>query len=264
MVATHLRRGLIAGLLAGLLAGVFAFAFGEPAVSGAISLEEASAESSSSGHSEQASQGEHSHSEQAEGANEGHSHGGEKALVSRSMQKVGLFFATGIYGISLGGIFGLAYSYFRDRLSQASEWGRSLSLAGAAFVGAILIPFIKYPANPPTVGAPETIGSRTIDYFSMTILSLAVVLVAWWAARRLKERGVSAPVRQLTVVLGSLVAVGILFLIFPPTADTGEFPAGLLWQFRVSSLSTQAVFWAALGALFGLLGERAMRQRSTG
>jgi predicted cobalt transporter CbtA len=48
---------------------------------------------------------------------------------------------------------------------------------------------------------------------------------------------------------------------FPPTAPTGEFPSGLLWDFRVASFGTQLVFWAALGAVFGLLGERAARRR---
>lgn len=254
MVATHLRRGLVAGLLAGLLAGLFAFAFGEPAVSGAIGLEEAGSASPSGG-AEQAFRGGHSHSEQAGAAGGGHSHADE-GLVSRPAQKVGLFFATGIYGVTLGGIFGLAYSYFRDRLTQASEWGRSLSLASAAFVGAVLIPFIKYPANPPTVGDPSTIGSRTIDYFSVMVLSLVIVLLAWWGARRLRERGVSAPARQLALGTGSLIAVGVLFVVFPPTADAGDFPAGLLWEFRISSLGTQAVLWTALGCAFGLLCER--------
>lgn len=240
MVATYLRRGLIAGLLAGLLAGLFAFAFGEPAVDGAIRFEEASA------------------------ASAGHDHTGgqeEEALVSRPMQKVGLFFATGLFGVTMGGIFGIAYAYFRGRLSQGSEWGRSLSLAGAVFLGAIFIPFIKYPANPPTVGDPATIGARTAQYFTMETLSLLVVLVAWWTARSLKERGMSAPARQLSVVAGSLVAFGMLFSVFPPTSATGEFPAGLLWDFRVASLGTQVVFWAGLGMLFGLLGERAARRR---
>jgi hypothetical protein len=249
MVAEYLRRGLLAWLLAGLLAGAFAFAFGEPTVDGAIRYEEASAAAAAAGR--------HSH-----GGEGGHSHGGEEeVLVGRPMQKAGLFFATGIFGTTMGGLFGIAYSYFRGRLSRESEWGRSLSLAGAVFLGAILVPFVKYPANPPTVGDPATIGARTAQYFSMEALSLLVVLGAWWAARRLKERGMGGPARQLSVVAGSLVAFGLLFLAFPPTSPTGEFPSGLLWDFRVSSLGTQVVFWGCLGAIFGLLGERAARGR---
>ncbi len=241
MITTYLRRGIAAGLLAGLLAGLFAFFFGEPTVDGAIQIEEAAAAE--------------------EAAVAGHSNEEEEEIVSRPIQKVGLFFATGLSGIFVGGIFGMAYAYFGGRLASGSEWIRSLSLAGALFVGAFLVPFLKYPANPPTVGDPATIGSRTAAYFAMVALSLLVVLGAWYVARRLRERGgVAAPARQLAVGLGIAVAVGVLFLVLPAGPDPGEFPAGLLWDFRLSSLGTQLVLWAGIGVIFGLLCERANRR----
>ena len=243
MVAPYLRRGIAAGLLAGLLAGLFAFFFGEPTVDGAIQIEEAAAAGQ--------------HEEEVAG---GRGHEEEEEVFSRSTQKVGLFFATGLSGMLVGGIFGMAYAYFGGRLASGSEWIRSLSLAGALFVGAFLIPFLKYPANPPTVGDPATIGSRTTAYFALVALSLLVVLGAWYAARTLRERGVAAPVRQLAVGLGIAVAVGVLFLILPAGPDPGEFPAGLLWDFRLSSLGTQLVLWAGIGVIFGLLCERANRR----
>jgi hypothetical protein len=247
VLASYLRRGIAAGLLAGLLAGLFAFFFGEPTVDGAIQLEEAAAA------------GQH---EEEVG---GRGHKEEEEIFSRSAQKVGLFFATGLSGVLVGGIFGMAYAYFGGRLASGSEWTRSISLAGAIFVGAFLIPFLKYPANPPTVGDPATIGSRTTAYFALVALLLLVVLGTWYAARTLRERGgVGAPVRQLAVGLGAVVAVGVLFLVLPAAPDPGEFPAGLLWDFRLSSLGTQLVFWAGLGVVFGLLCERANRREPLG
>ncbi|MDQ3638090.1 MAG: CbtA family protein [Actinomycetota bacterium] len=243
MFASYLRRGIAAGLLAGLLAGLFAFFFGEPTVDGAIQLEEAAAAGQ--------------HEEEVAG---GRGHEEEEEVFSRSTQKVGLFFATGLSGMLVGGIFGMAYAYFGGRLASGSEWIRSLSLAGALFVGAFLIPFLKYPANPPTVGDPATIGSRTTAYFALVALSLLVVLGAWYAARTLRERGVAASARQLAVGLGVVVAVGVLFLVLPAGPDPGEFPAGLLWDFRLSSLGTQLVLWAGIGVIFGLLCERANRR----
>ncbi len=243
MVLPYLRRGLAAGLLAGLLAGLFAFLFGEPSVGGAIELEEAA--------------GSYDHGEEAVGEH-------QEEVFSRSTQKVGLFFATGLSGAFVGGLFGIFYAYFRGRLASGSEWNRSLSLAGAAFVGTFLIPFLKYPANPPTVGDPTTIGSRTAAYFAMVALSLLVVLGAWYAARTLRARGVSTPARQLAVGLGVAVAVGIPFLVLPAGPDPGEFPAGLLWDFRLSALGTQLVLWAGLGVIFGLLCERANRREPFG
>ena len=229
MITPYLRRGMAAGLLAGLLAGLFAFLLGEPSVDGAIGLEEAAGD-----------------------------HGEE--IFSRSTQKIGLFFATGLFGVTVGGLFGIAYAYFRGRLASGSEWNRSLSLATALFAGAFLIPFVKYPANPPAVGDPSTIGERTASYLAMVALSLLVVLAAWYAARELRARGTVTPVRQLAVGLGVVVAVGVLFLALPAAPDPGEFPSGLLWSFRLSSLGTQLVFWAGLGVVFGLLCERASRR----
>ena len=231
MIALYLRRGMAAGLLAGLLAGLFAFVTGEPLLDQAIGLEEPA-----------------------------HVHGGDEEVFSRSTQKVGLFFATGFTGTFVGGLFGLVFAYFRGRLASESDWGRSLSLAAAIFAGAALFPFLKYPANPPTVGDPATIGARTTAYFAMVGLSLLAVLVAWYASGLLRERGVSTPVRHVTVGLGLAAVVTALFVALPATADPGDFPAGLLWSFRLSSLGTQLVLWTGLGVLFGALCERANRR----
>lgn len=239
MTAKLLRRGLLAGLLAGLLSGAFAFALGEPTIDQSTQLEQLA----SDGH--------------------GHSHGeaDEEELFSRTGQKAGLFFATGLFGVTSGGIFGLAYAYFRDRLQATTEWGRSLTLAAAGFLAVFLIPFLKYPANPPAVGDPETIGSRTAAYFALMGLSLAVAVAGWAAARILRRRGMGAPARQMLVAAGCAVIVAAAFALLPAPPDAGGFPAGLLWELRMSSLGTQAVFWLGLGCAFGLLGERAASKR---
>ena len=230
MVSTYLRRGMAAGLLAGLLAGLFAYLVGEPLLDRAIAFEEASA---------------------------GHEHGEE--VFSRTTQKVGLFFATGLFGTTVGGIFGLVFAFFRGRLAAEGDLKRSLYLTAALFAGAFAIPFLKYPANPPSVGDPSTIGARTAAYFTLVALSLLAVLAAWLAARGLRERGMETPKRRAIVGAGLLLVVSVLFLALPPAASAEGFPSGLLWGFRLSSFGTQLVFWAGLGALFGLLCERANR-----
>jgi predicted cobalt transporter CbtA len=230
VVSAYLRRGMAAGLLVGLLAGLFAFVVGEPVLDKAIALEEAS-----------------------EGAH-------HEEIFSRSTQKVGLFFATGLFGVTVGGVFGIAYAFFRDRLAAGSDLGRSISLSGAIFVGAFLIPFLKYPANPPSVGDPSTIRERTAAYFALVALSLLTVLVAWLSARTLKARGFDAPRRRLMVGVGLVLVVAVLFLSLPAGPSAEGFPSGVLWAFRFSSLGTQVVFWAGLGLLFGWLCERARRK----
>ena len=230
MVSAYLRRGMAAGLLAGLLAGLFAFLVGEPILDRAIALEEASA-----------------------GAH-------HEEVFSRPTQKVGLFFATGLYGVTVGGVFGIVYAFFRDRLAAGSDLGRSILLSGAIFVGAFLIPFLKYPANPPSVGDPSTIRERTAAYFALGGLSLLTMLVAWVSARSLKARGFDAPRRRLMVGVGMVLVVAVLFLSLPAGPSAEGFPSGVLWAFRFSSLGTQVVFWAGLGLLFGWLCERARRK----
>ena len=232
MIAPYLRRGLAAGLLAGLLAGLFAFFVGEPLLDRAIALEEAA----------------HSHG------------GGGEEVFGRATQRVGLFFATGLSGTFLGGLFGMVFAFFRGWMEAGSDWGRSLSLAAAVFAGFALIPFLKYPANPPTVGDPETIGIRTAAYFTLVGLTLLAILAAWYSARLLRARGVSAPARQVAVGLGLVIFVSALFATFPAASDPGDFPAGLLWDFRLSSLGTQIVLWTGLGVVFGALCERANRK----
>ena len=233
MVSAYLRRGMAAGLLAGLLAGLFAFLVGEPVLDQTIALEEASV-----------------------GAH-------HEEIFSRPTQKVGLFFATGLFGVTVGGVFGISYAFFRERLATDSDLRRSVSLAGAIFVGAFLIPFLKYPANPPAIGDPSTIRERTAAYFTLVALSLLAILLAWIAAGALKARGVGALRRRLTVGAGLVVVVGVLFLLLPAAPSAGGFPSGLLWAFRLSSIGTQLAFWAGLGLLFGALCERAKRKGVT-
>lgn len=248
MISPYLRRGMAAGLMAGLLAGIFAFFVGEPLLDRAVAMEGSATRAEHSGVA---------HAHEAEG----HSHdGGGGAVFDRATQKVGLFFATGLSGTFLGGLFGMAFSYFRGRMALRGDWGRSLALAGAVFFGFALIPFLKYPANPPGVGDAETIGARTAAYFALAALSLLLVLAAWHAARLLRERGLNAPARQVAVGLGVAAAATLMFVLFPAPADPGEFPAGLLWNFRLSSFATQLVLWTGLGVLFGALCERANKR----
>ncbi|TMR89816.1 CbtA family protein [Nonomuraea basaltis] len=232
MVRTLLVRGLLLGLLAGLIAGGFAFAFGEPRLDGAIALEHAA---------------------------DGHGHG-EEALVSRPVQKAGLFLATGLYGLAVGGVFALVYAGLRGRVGPRSEGGLALAAAGTAFAAVILVPFLKYPANPPAVGDPETINGRTLLYVVMIAVGLAATAIAVATARRVS----GGPwARWSAAVAAFLVPVAAAWLLLPPIDEVPDgFPATLLWEFRLASLGTQLVFWTVFGVLFGWVSDRAAARRS--
>ncbi|GAA3660229.1 CbtA family protein [Nonomuraea antimicrobica] len=236
MVRTLLARGLLVGLLAGLIAGGFAFVFGEPRVDHAIALEEAAAPA--------AEQAAHSH--------------GEEAEVSRPVQKAGLFLATGLYGLAVGGVFALVFAGLRGRVGPRSDGRLALAAAGTAFAAVILVPFVKYPANPPAVGDPATINSRTLLYLVLILVGLAATAVAVATARRVTG---DPWARGLAAVAAFLVPVVAAWWLLPPVDEVPDgFPATLLWEFRLASIGTQLVFWTAFGVLFGWVSDRAARR----
>jgi hypothetical protein len=230
-----LRRGLLVGVLAGLLAGAFAFVLGEPLVQDAIDIEESSARASLSPVL---------------------AHVGD-ALVSRPDQRIGLFFATALYGACVGTLFAVAFAVVRGRGAARDDWQLSVRLAAGLFVAVVLVPFLKYPANPPAVGDPSTITSRTWLYLAIVAGGL-VSLVA--AARVMWNVAADAPVWHRPVLgMATFAALAVLLVLVLPAVDEvpSSFPASLLWEFRLSALGTQVVLWTALGVGYGIASVRA-------
>ncbi len=72
-----------------------------------------------------------------------------------------------IYGTALGGIFGLTFAYAYGCTGVTSPRTLSALMAAISFVTIVLVPTLKYPANPPSVGNPGIIGMRTAAFFLM-------------------------------------------------------------------------------------------------
>jgi hypothetical protein len=131
-------------------------------------------------------------------------------------------------------------------------------LAGAGFVAVYLVPFLKYPANPPSVGSPDTIGSRTALYFAMIVISAVAMVAAVNLGRGLARRlgGWNA---SLAGALAYIVLVAIACALLPAVDEVPDgFPATLLWQFRIVALGLQLILWSSLGLLFGALTARSL------
>jgi predicted cobalt transporter CbtA len=235
-----LRKLLICGLLAGLCGGLTAAAFarvaGEPSVDRAIAFEQAEAA--------------------AAGAPD------EAPVVSRALQEsAGLLTASVVYGVALGGLLALAFVVVYGRVGRASPGRTALLLAGAAFVVLYLVPFVKYPPNPPSAGEPDTIGRRTAVYGIMILISLlsavaAIRLRAVVAARRPQAAGMTAAATYLALVL-------VAGLMLPAVDEVPRaFPATTLFRFREASLGMQAVLWATIGVVFAGTAERVMAGRT--
>jgi Probable cobalt transporter subunit (CbtA) len=230
---------MLVGVLAGLLASAVAWVVGEPQIDTAIAFEQ------------------HMHQMAGEAP--------EPELVSRSIQStIGLATGIVVYGAALGGIFALAFAYAYGRLGRLSPRGTAAILALAGFVTFILVPQIKYPANPPAIGDPTTIGARTALYFTMIALSVISSIAAVSTARQLARR-LGAWNGAVAAGAAYVVVIAAAMLILPAVNEVpAGFPAATLWNFRLASLGIEAVLWTTLGLGFGYLEAVASRQSYDG
>lgn len=234
-------RGIAAGGIAGAASALVQLLVTEIPIRAALAVEEARAPA---------------------GETTGHSHG-EEELVSRGAQIVGGMLAVVITGIAVGLVFATAYALSKRWFVDRTPFSRSLALGVAVFGAVALLPWVKYPANPPAVGDPETVNYRTALYLGVLVAGLAIV----WGASRLAERlhGQSQPVRVTAVLLAVVAAVAVVLVAFPAPPDTipADMPVNVLWQFRLSSLAQLATLYVGIGVVFGLLIDPATRRNKT-
>jgi predicted cobalt transporter CbtA len=95
----------------------------------------------------------------------------DELVQYRLWQKGGEIVAGTILGTSISALFGIVYVYSRDSLPGSNNKKKGLILAGIMFFVIFLIPALKYPANPPAVGDPETIEYRESLYIGMLVIS---------------------------------------------------------------------------------------------
>jgi predicted cobalt transporter CbtA len=242
-----LWRGMIVGFVAALLSFSLLKIYGEPAVDRAITFESAMDEAKAKAeHDAAVARGEHPSPVER-----------EPELVSRAVQGgIGLFTGVTVYNIAFGGLFALGFAICYGRIGDWSPRLTSAVLALSGFLALYAVPIIKYPANPPSIGNPDTIGIRTAIYFGMMLLSFASMIAAWNVRNRLLDQ---LGAWNATLVGGAVfvVAVVVFALAMPPLNEVPEgFPAVVLWQFRMASLGAQAIMWTVLGLGFGAWVER--------
>ena len=259
-VRAHLLRGVVAGLVAGLLVGLLALLVAEPVIDRAVTLESQRVTNEYQHALNQAIIDHHGDV----GAAERQVPAPAPEVFSRRTQRFGLVLATTLFGFGAGGVFAIVYLLVGRRGADGTPWRRSLGLAGALLTGLYLLPFIRYPANPPGVGDPSTIDHRTLGY----TLAIAIGAVAVWGAWRLslylRARGAGEPVRHTVVVLAVVAALVLEFVLLPDNSDPVRVPADLLWDFRIRAVAAQLLLWGGIGGLFAVLTERAARREVRG
>ncbi|MFF4550745.1 CbtA family protein [Streptomyces sp. NPDC001435] len=226
-----LGRGALAGGAAGLVSGGFSYLFAEPVLDRAVRLEAAREEASGTTAAE---------------------------VFSRSTQHAGLVVAAVVTGAAIGVLFAVVYAILYHRDPDATPWQRSLALAGAAFTGVWLLPFLRYPANPPGVGDPGTIGLRSGAWLAAIAIGVIAVVLAWRLHEWLAQREYGAPARQFVVAAVVVAALALLFAL-PDNPDAVSAPATPVWDFRLLSAASMGLMWGGMAAGFGLLGLRAAR-----
>jgi len=265
MLIDSILRGGCAGLLAGVLAGVFALFVAEPSIEGAIALEEAAAAAPAvqaplmqadpesptdvprmaelGGTIGARGAGSHAHAAHAHDTDDG---------LPRATQKLGLVIGMALFGVALGALFGVVFAWSRGRLA-GDAWTRTLKLGAVVIAVFVVLPALSYPANPPAVGDPETVNQRTLLFLAVWALGSAAAFGAWYTVHLLERRGASRPSAHSIVGLGAISLVAIVLAVLPEAAGAREFPADLLWSFRLSALATQVVLFGGIAIVNGWL-----------
>ena len=238
MTRDLLIRGMLAGIFAAILAVLFARLLAEPQVDLAIAFEAS-----------------HASMHHAAGA------APEPELVSRTTQKgIGLLTAVGLYGAAVGGIFALVFAVLYGRIGRVGPRSLALLLALAAFLAIVIVPALKYPPTPPAVGQHETVAFRTLAYFAMLTFSVVALVLSIKVSTRIMMRlGVLNGI--LLGTGGYIILVSLLQFALPPINEVpSDFPAVVLWDFRVAAIAMQAVLWTSIGLSFGAMAERVLRR----
>ncbi|SDJ53632.1 Probable cobalt transporter subunit (CbtA) [Frankineae bacterium MT45] len=267
MVKKLILRGVLAGAVAGLLAFVFARIFAEPIITSAINYESArdaaqEALNKAAGLPVEAP---------------------ESEIFSRTIQaNLGIGVGIIAFGAAMGALFAVVYCVCLGRVGNLRPRSLAMLIAGGGFLGVYLVPFMKYPANPPSIGHPDTIKQRGGLYLLMVFASVVLLAGAVWLGQRLKARYGNWNASLLAggafiVLIGALMAVLPQFgelsanlAVYgrhatetpPPLRDPKGnivfpgFPADDLFQFRLYSVAAQVILWGSLGLIFAPLADR--------
>ncbi|MBO1753873.1 CbtA family protein [Allobranchiibius sp. CTAmp26] len=267
-------RGALAGAVGGFLAFVFARIFAEPQISAAINYE-SGRDAAQNALDKAAGQ-----AVPAMGPD----------IFSRTIQaNVGIGVGMVFFGVAMGLLFAVTYTICLGRAGGVRARTLALLVAGGGLLSMYVVPFLKYPANPPAIGHEDTIRSRSVLYLTMTLaavlLLIGAVLLGRWLQARLGTWNAA-----LAAGAAYVVAVGIVMALLPSLGELAAnvhtfgrhatetplplrdpqgrivypgFPADTLATFRIYSLLAQVILWGAIGLVFAPLAERVLAPLSS-
>jgi predicted cobalt transporter CbtA len=170
---------------------------------------------------------------------------------SRAGQRGGLIVGELVLGAGVAFLLAGVATFIGPRARSAKRLWVLMTAAGIWSV--VLLPAIVYPPLPPGVGSTLGIGDRQLLYLTL----VAVGIGGFTAAAHLWST--SLPLRRLLAVAVALIPAGLAIALLPDSgAQTAHLRAGLLTDFRIASIASEFVFWAALASA-GLLLLRQLR-----
>jgi predicted cobalt transporter CbtA len=177
----------------------------------------------------------------------------------RLWQKGGQIAAGTVLGTSFGALFGIVFAYSRSSIPASNNKKKALILAGIMFLVLFLVPALKYPANPPAVGDPETISYRQSLYLGYLAISGFSALGLAFIYRQMganQAKKVLVPASYAAIMISAYFAM-------PPNPDAINAPMDLVTGFRIASAFTMAMFWGLLGIMLGAFWDRTKPHETT-
>jgi len=168
----------------------------------------------------------------------------------RNWQKGGQVLAGAILGTSIGALFGIVFAYSRSILPGEHNVKKALVLSGIMWLTIYMIPFLKYPANPPTVGDPETVVLRGILYLSFITISGFGVVGFYQLYKRLEKN------KKIISLMGYVAFIIAIFVAMPENPDEVTAPMDLVNGFRLMSIVAVSTFWISIAILLGIFWQK--------
>ena len=170
----------------------------------------------------------------------------------RLWQRGGEIVAGTILGLSIGSLFGIVFAYTHSSVPGSNNKKKALIVASIVWFVLFLMPALKYPANPPAVGNPETIYYRQSLYVAFLVISGFSALGLAFLYRKMGALNIKKaiiPVAYAAIISGA-------YLAMPANPDPINAPMDLVMGFRITSAITIGMFWGLLGVIFGTFWDK--------
>lgn len=176
----------------------------------------------------------------------------------RYWQKAGAFAGGAIYGAGLASLFGVVFVFARSKLPGKNNKQKAIVLAGIMWLVLFLMVALKYPANPPAVGDPETIYYRETLYVGYIMISglAALGMAVIWIRTRMNSKKIIIPLMYAAIMVTA-------YVVMPSNPDKIEISMDLIQTFRILTAITIGVFWGILGIIFGSLWDKFLSREQT-